>query len=53
MMNNGIPTDSVLRRHYEAAHAKPSEEAPGQSENAPARQATDGFFAWLKRVFGG
>ncbi|MDH3609935.1 MAG: hypothetical protein OEQ24_11940 [Gammaproteobacteria bacterium] len=44
-MENAIPTDSVLRRHYEATHSKSSQNKPSQSN--------DGFMCWLKRIFGG
>jgi hypothetical protein len=44
-MENAIPTDSVLRRHYEATHGKNTQNKPSQSGG--------GFMCWLKRIFGG
>jgi len=44
-MNDAIPTDSVLRRHYEASHGKRSQNKPSQNSG--------GFMHWLKRLFGG
>ncbi len=43
-MDNAIPTDSVLRRHYEATRNKTSPNTPSQSGG--------GFMGWLKRIFG-
>lgn len=47
-MSDAIPTDSVLRRHYEAMHGKQSE-----AKQPTAQQSSGGFLCWLKRVFGG
>jgi len=44
-MENTIPTDSVLRRHYEATHP--------QSGQQKTSQSSGGFMCWLKRLFGG
>ena len=70
----GAPQDSILRRHHEQMrqaaqpHAAPTVEKPTppapQEQAAPAasRPATPapaasseggGFFAWLKKIFGG
>ncbi|MEM7400779.1 MAG: hypothetical protein AAF304_02380 [Pseudomonadota bacterium] len=46
-MNNSAPTDSVLRRHYEATHGKTS-----QSKTAGSGSG-GGFLCWLKKLFGG
>jgi hypothetical protein len=43
-MENAIPTDSVLRRHYEATHANNNQSKPSQSSG--------GFMCWLKKIFG-
>lgn len=43
-MDNAIPTDSVLRRHYEATHSQTNQNKPSHS--------TGGFMCWLKRIFG-
>ena len=48
-MDNAIPTDSVLRRHYEASQSKPSQNnTPSQNDNS-----NSGIMGWLKRLFGG
>jgi len=44
-MDNAIPTDSVLRRHYEATH--------GNNDQSNSSQSGGGFMCWLKRIFGG
>jgi len=44
-MQDAIPTDSVLRRHYEASHDNTSQNKPPQNSG--------GFMGWLKRLFGG
>ena len=44
-MQDAIPTDSVLRRHYEASHGKISQNKPIQKDG--------GIMYWLKRLFGG
>ena len=47
-MSDSVPTDSVLRRHYEAANKKePVNQTP---QTPPENQG--GFGAWLKKVFG-
>ena len=46
-MENAIPTDSVLKRHYEATHGKTT-----QSKSA-ASNSSGGFMSWLKKLFGG
>ena len=45
-MENTIPTDSVLRRHYESTHGK----ARG---NAGASKSGGGLMCWLKKLIGG
>ena len=44
-MNSEIPTDSVLRRHYEATHNQ-------TSQNKTTKNNSD-FMCWLKKNFGG
>jgi len=44
-MENTIPSDSVLRRHYNATH-------PQTSQNK-ASQNSGGVMCWLKKLFGG
>ncbi len=44
MSSNVIPTDSVLRRHYEASHAK-------QVAKNIQSQGKGGLLTWLKRIF--
>lgn len=46
IMINAVPTDSVLRRHYEASHGK-------LSGNKEPSQSGGGVLGWLKRIFGG
>ncbi len=45
-MDNAIPTDSVLRRHYEATH-------PSSTQGKSSSQQSGGFMYWLKKIFGG
>ncbi len=45
-MNNAVPTDSVLRRHYEATHGQQS------PTNKATKECCGGFMSWLKRIFG-
>jgi len=45
-MNNAVPTDSVLRRHYEATHGQQS------PTNKTIKECCGGFKSWLKRIFG-
>lgn len=45
-MSSAVPTDSVLRRHYEATHKN-------QVENKKSNHTQGGIFSWLKRLFGG
>ena len=45
-MSSAAPTDSVLRRHYEATHKN-------QAEDNKSAQTQGGVFSWLKRLFGG
>ena len=45
IMDNAVPTDSALRRHYEASHGK----RPASSSSS---QNKGGVFGWLKRIFG-
>ena len=62
-MSDTVPTDSVLRRHYEAALKMAQEantETPASSaEPEPAAgepvqvQDSGGFVGWLKRIFCG
>jgi len=47
-MDNAVPTDSVLRRHYEATHGQ-----IGKSNQSNASQSGGGFMCWLKKLFGG
>ncbi len=52
-MSDTIPTDSVLRRHYDAIHGKQSENGqPAQQETQPV-QPSSGFVGWLKKIFCG
>ncbi len=62
-MSDSVPTDSVLRRHYEAAlkmtqeektetPASSAEPAPAAGETAQV-QSSGGFVDWLKRIFCG
>ncbi|MGH1538133.1 MAG: hypothetical protein ACRBDX_08825 [Gammaproteobacteria bacterium] len=44
-MDNAIPTDSVLRRHYESAH--------NETKQSQSSQNGGGFMCWIKRLFGG
>jgi len=46
-MENVIPTDSVLRRHYEATQNKTT------SQNSASQSSGGGLMCWLKRLFGG
>lgn len=46
IMNTAVPTDSVLRRHYEASKQT-------QSGKNASTQDSGGLFSWLKRLFGG
>ncbi len=48
-MNNAVPTDSVLRRHYEATHGQQS---PTNKATKAAKECCGGFMRWLKRIFG-
>ena len=48
-MNNAVPTDSVLRRHYEATHGQQS---PTNKATKTAKECCAGFMSWLKRIFG-
>ena len=53
-MSDTIPTDSVLRRHYEAMHGKQPEagqRAPQQDAQSAAQPDSGGFFGWLKKIF--
>ncbi len=56
-MNDTVPTDSVLRRHYEAARKAAQGESPATREQEPAQknpvQDSGGFVGWLKKVFCG
>lgn len=45
-MSSAVPTDSVLRRHYEATHKN-------QAGNKGSSQNQSGLISWLKRLFGG
>lgn len=45
-MSSAVPTDSVLRRHYEATHKN-------QAGNKESSQNQSGLISWLKRLFGG
>ncbi len=45
-MSSATPTDSVLRRHYEATHRK-------QSPDNNQSQNKGGFISWLKKIFSG
>ena len=47
-MENAIPTDSVLRRHYNATHSKSD-----QSQANTGSKSGSGFMSWLKKLFGG
>ena len=47
-MDNAVPTDSVLRRHYEAAHGNSNQSQANTSSNN-----SGGFMCWLKKLFGG
>lgn len=51
-MSDTIPTDSVLRRHYEAMHGKQPESGQQDTQSA-AQPDSGGFFGWLKKVFCG
>ena len=44
-MDNAIPTDSVLRRHYEAQNGKTTQSSSSQQKNS------GGFMCWLKNLF--
>ena len=46
IMVKSIPTDSVLRRHYEAVHGK-------KYANKEQSKNRGGFLSWLKRKFFG
>ena len=46
-MSGAAPTDSVLRRHYEATHKSQS-----RSTKTTQNQG-GGLICWLKRLFGG
>ena len=46
-MDNALPTDSVLRRHYEAQNGKATQTRSSQQKNSA------GFMCWLKKLFGG
>ncbi|MCZ6565691.1 MAG: hypothetical protein O6852_06100 [Gammaproteobacteria bacterium] len=48
-MNNAVPTDSVLRRHYEATHGQQS---PTNKATKAAKECCGGFMRWLKRISG-
>ncbi len=52
-MSDTIPTDSVLRRHYEAMQGKQAgQRAAPQQDTQPAAQSDNGgFFGWLKKIF--
>lgn len=53
-MSDTIPTDSVLRRHYEAMQGKQpeAEQRVSQQDTQSAAQSdSGGFFGWLKKVF--
>lgn len=52
-MSDTIPTDSVLRRHYEAIHGKPSENKQPLQQKTQTAQPSGGFLGWLKKVFCG
>ena len=43
-MSTAVPTDSVLRRHYEASHGK-------QAGHKTQSECKGGFISWLKRIF--
>ena len=43
-MNSAIPTDSVLRRHYEATHR-------GQTLTNSQSKSKGGILSWLKKIF--
>jgi len=45
-MDNAVPTDSVLRRHYEASQDNSNQSSSSQNSNG-------GLLCWLKRLFGG
>ena len=45
-MDNAVPTDSVLRRHYEAQNKNPTQAKSSQNDSS-------GFMSWLKKLFGG
>jgi len=46
-MNNTVPTDSVLKRHYEATHGQKS------STNKATKKCSGGILDCLKKIFGG
>ena len=46
-MDNAVPTDSVLRRHYEAQNGRTTQSKSSQSSDS------GGFMGWLKKLFGG
>ena len=48
-MENAIPTDSVLRRHYEATHGQRRD----QNNQSKPSQSSGGIMCWLKKLFGG
>ena len=54
-----IPTDSVLRRHYEQQQGRSGAGQPAPAASAPAQPAplpdaaSGGLFGWLKKLFGG
>jgi len=48
-MENAIPTDSVLRRHYEATHGH----SMNNNSQNQSTQSSGGFMCWLKKLFGG
>jgi len=50
-MEDAIPTDSVLRRHYEASKGETKQTS--QSAATPSSNSSGGFMSWLKSLFGG
>lgn len=50
-----VPTDSVLKRHYEQMSQAGSSGAAASGGNAPAAgsDASGGLFGWLKKLFCG
>jgi hypothetical protein len=49
-MDNTAPTDSVLRRHYEASRPNPIDDQNKLSQHS---NTGGGLMNWLKRIFGG